>query len=70
MEPTESERLVLIGALDEGARKLGGMAHELRTKCRAWFEVGQGGGARPTNMGCDPRAHGSWNSTSLTRRHR
>ena len=32
MEPTGSERLVLIGALDEGARKLGGMAHELRAK--------------------------------------
>ena len=32
MEPTGSERLVLIGALDEGARKLGGLAHELRAK--------------------------------------
>jgi hypothetical protein len=32
MEPTGPERLVLIGALDEGARKLGGMAHELRPK--------------------------------------
>jgi hypothetical protein len=32
MEPTGSERLTLIGALDEGARKLGGMAHELRAK--------------------------------------
>ena len=32
MEPTGSERLTLIGALDEGARKLGGMGHELRAK--------------------------------------
>jgi hypothetical protein len=32
MEPTGTERLTLIGALDEGARKLGGMAHELRAK--------------------------------------
>ena len=32
LEPTGSERLVLIGALDEGAKKLGGMAHELRAK--------------------------------------
>jgi len=32
VESTGTERLILIGALDEGARKLGGMAHELRTK--------------------------------------
>jgi hypothetical protein len=32
VEPTGTERLTLIGALDEGARKLGGMAHELRAK--------------------------------------
>jgi hypothetical protein len=32
MEPTGTERLTLIGALDEGARKLGGMAPELRAK--------------------------------------
>jgi hypothetical protein len=32
MERTGPERLTLIGALDEGARKLGGMAHELRAK--------------------------------------
>jgi len=32
VEPTGSERLTLIGPLDEGARKLGGIAHELRAK--------------------------------------
>jgi hypothetical protein len=29
---TGTERLTLIGSLDEGASKLGGMAHELRAK--------------------------------------
>jgi len=36
-EPTGTERLTLIGALDEAARKLDGMAHELRDKLLSLF---------------------------------